>query len=91
MDTILADDKKDLICGPYRLNPYEKTLIMGILNLTPDSFSDGGRFNRIETALAHAKEMIADGADIIDVGESLHAPARILSLLKKKSGELFQL
>ncbi|MGJ7913681.1 dihydropteroate synthase [Neobacillus sp. LXY-1] len=41
---------------------------MGILNVTPDSFSDGGRFNVIEMAIEHAKEMVANGADIIDIG-----------------------
>lgn len=46
----------------------ERTLIMGILNVTPDSFSDGGQFLRFDDALAHAKQMIAEGADIIDVG-----------------------
>ncbi|PLR65681.1 dihydropteroate synthase [Bacillus sp. UMB0893] len=68
MDTILLDDKKQIECGPYTLNLNEKTFIMGILNLTPDSFSDGGKFNHVESALAHAEEMIANGADIIDVG-----------------------
>ncbi len=42
--------------------------IMGILNVTPDSFSDGGKFNELDTALKHTEEMIRDGADIIDVG-----------------------
>jgi dihydropteroate synthase len=46
----------------------ERTLIMGILNVTPDSFSDGGQFLRVDNALAHAEQMIAEGADIIDVG-----------------------
>lgn len=68
MDTILLDEKKQIACGPYTLNLNEKTFIMGILNLTPDSFSDGGKFNHEESALAHAEEMIANGADIIDVG-----------------------
>ena len=45
-----------------------KTYIMGIVNVTPDSFSDGGKFNHMDAALAHAEEMIRDGADIIDVG-----------------------
>ena len=45
-----------------------KTYIMGILNVTPDSFSDGGKFNRIDAALRHAEEMIRDGADIVDIG-----------------------
>ena len=46
----------------------ERTLIMGILNVTPDSFSDGGQFDTLDTAVAHAEQMIAEGADIIDVG-----------------------
>ncbi|HZI50152.1 MAG TPA: dihydropteroate synthase [Pyrinomonadaceae bacterium] len=46
----------------------ERTLIMGILNVTPDSFSDGGQFLTLDTALAQAEQMIAEGADIIDVG-----------------------
>ena len=46
----------------------ERTLIMGILNVTPDSFSDGGHFVTVESAVAHAEQMIAEGADIIDVG-----------------------
>lgn len=44
------------------------TYIMGILNETPDSFSDGGKFNQIDAALKHAEEMIRDGADVIDIG-----------------------
>src|SRR3977135_1278092 len=46
----------------------ERTLIMGVLNVTPDSFSDGGEFLSLDSALAHAEQMIAEGADIIDVG-----------------------
>lgn len=44
------------------------TYVMGILNVTPDSFSDGGNYNQIDSALSHVEEMIRDGADIIDVG-----------------------
>lgn len=44
------------------------TYIMGILNVTPDSFSDGGRYNQVDAALHHAEEMIAEGADILDIG-----------------------
>lgn len=44
------------------------TYVMGILNVTPDSFSDGGKFNKMDAALKHVEEMVADGADIIDVG-----------------------
>jgi dihydropteroate synthase len=46
----------------------QRTLIMGILNVTPDSFSDGGQFSSLDKALAHAEQMISEGADIIDVG-----------------------
>ncbi|HJU92564.1 MAG TPA: dihydropteroate synthase [Pyrinomonadaceae bacterium] len=46
----------------------ERTLIMGVLNVTPDSFSDGGQFFTLDSALAHAEQMISEGADIIDVG-----------------------
>lgn len=46
----------------------KRTYIMGILNVTPDSFSDGGKFNEVNKALNHAKEMIKDGVDIIDIG-----------------------
>jgi dihydroneopterin aldolase/2-amino-4-hydroxy-6-hydroxymethyldihydropteridine diphosphokinase/dihydropteroate synthase len=45
-----------------------KSLILGILNVTPDSFSDGGKYNGLESAIAHAKEMVDQGADIIDIG-----------------------
>ncbi len=46
----------------------ERTLIMGILNVTPDSFSDGGQFVTVDAAVAHAERMIAEGANIVDVG-----------------------
>lgn len=51
-----------------------KTLVMGILNVTPDSFSDGGRFNSFDRAIAHMEEMIEDGADIIDIGAESTRP-----------------
>lgn len=46
----------------------ERTYVMGILNVTPDSFSDGGKFNSVELAIKRTEELIKDGADIIDVG-----------------------
>ena len=48
--------------------PRDRTLLMGVLNVTPDSFSDGGRWADPEAAVAHARELIAQGADIIDIG-----------------------
>ncbi len=54
-----------------------KPLVMGILNVTPDSFSDGGRFNTVEMALAHARTMVEAGADIIDIGAESTRPGFI--------------
>ncbi|GGY19633.1 dihydropteroate synthase [Pseudoduganella dura] len=53
--------------GRYQL-PASRALAMGILNVTPDSFSDGGKFAALDFALSHAEQMIRDGADILDVG-----------------------
>ena len=53
---------------------------MGVLNVTPDSFSDGAQFLSLDKALAHAEQMIADGADIIDIGgESTRPGAELIS------------
>lgn len=61
-------------CDGKRLEATAKTLIMGILNVTPDSFSDGGRWNTAEKAQSHTREMTDDGADIIDVGAESTRP-----------------
>jgi len=52
----------------------ERTLVMGILNVTPDSFSDGGRWNTRDAMLRHMEEMVRDGADIIDLGAESSRP-----------------
>ncbi len=54
-----------------------RPVVMGILNITPDSFSDGGRFQSIAAALAQAKKLAADGADIIDVGAESTRPGHV--------------
>ncbi|HKR61778.1 MAG TPA: dihydropteroate synthase [Pyrinomonadaceae bacterium] len=56
------------IAGGRSLSIVERTLTMGVLNVTPDSFSDGNQFLPLDKAIAHAEQMIAEGADIIDVG-----------------------
>jgi len=64
-------EKKEIIhlrCRDLSLPLGERTLIMGILNITPDSFSDGGKYTGVDAAVAHAREMVAAGADIIDLG-----------------------
>lgn len=63
---IMTEEK--IICGPYTLDYSKKTLIMGILNITPDSFSDGGKFTDLQQAVLRAKELVEAGADIIDIG-----------------------
>jgi dihydropteroate synthase len=52
----------------------QRSIIMGILNVTPDSFSDGGRFQSHETALIQARKLVADGADIVDIGAESTRP-----------------
>lgn len=54
--------------GGHKFDTDKKCYIMGILNVTPDSFSDGGNFNSIDSALKHTEQMIAEGMDIVDVG-----------------------
>jgi dihydropteroate synthase len=76
-----------------------RPLLMGILNVTPDSFSDGGRYQSIDAALAHAETMLADGAAIIDIGAESTRPgatpvdaheelARLLPVLEKLAATL---
>jgi dihydropteroate synthase len=70
-----------LNCRGKELAIGGRTLIMGILNVTPDSFSDGGRYLLPEAAVAKAKEMVRDGADILDIGgESTRPGAEAVSL-----------
>ncbi|AUM63191.1 dihydropteroate synthase [Brevibacillus laterosporus] len=70
-----------LSCGTYNLPLHERTLIMGILNVTPDSFSDGGRYNQLDDAMRHAERLVKDGADIIDVGgESTRPGSQLVSV-----------
>jgi len=57
-----------LQCGRFGFNLAQRPLVMGILNVTPDSFSDGGRYQALEFAMERAEQMIQDGVDIIDIG-----------------------
>ena len=66
------------------LNPKRETLVMGIVNVTPDSFSDGGKFFSPEVAISHASKLISQGADIIDIGgESTRPGAKQVSELEE--------
>ena len=65
---MLENYKKPLVLNGIELDFMKETFVMGILNVTPDSFSDGGQFDSVEAAVAQAKKMVAEGAKIIDVG-----------------------
>jgi dihydropteroate synthase len=67
---ILTDARRDAFLQLIGVKP----VIMGILNVPPDSFSDGGRFQSLDSALAQANKLIADGADITDVGPESTRP-----------------
>lgn len=74
-------DKIDINFMDYTLEIGQRTYVMGILNATPDSFSDGGRFNEVEAGIEHAVKMVKEGADIIDVGgESTRPGAKEVTL-----------
>lgn len=64
-------------CGKHQLNVKEKTLIMGILNITPDSFSDGGKYNEKKEAVLRARKMVREGADILDIGGESTRPGSL--------------
>ena len=77
---LMALPKKILRCGELSLD-LSVPHVMGILNVTPDSFSDGGKHNGKAQAIAHAKQMIADGATVIDVGgESTRPGASVVEV-----------
>ncbi|SHJ97726.1 dihydropteroate synthase [Paramaledivibacter caminithermalis DSM 15212] len=69
--------KINIKCGKYELNLGTRTFIMGILNITPDSFSDGGEFNDVDAAIKHALDMVKEGVDIIDVGGESTRPGAV--------------
>ncbi|MDH5534149.1 MAG: dihydropteroate synthase [Betaproteobacteria bacterium] len=73
-----------LHCGKFRLS-LSRPLIMGVVNVTPDSFSDGGRFASVDHAVAHAQALIQDGADILDLGgESTRPGADAVTLAEER-------
>lgn len=85
--------------GPHALDCRARTLVMGILNVTPDSFSDGGQFFDPEKAVSKGIEMVSDGADIIDVGGESTRPGsdpvsvdaeleRVVPVIKRLAAEV---
>jgi dihydropteroate synthase len=88
-----------LKCRDKNLELGKRTIIMGILNVTPDSFSDGGKYDKIDLAFEHARKLIADGADILDIGGESTRPGyakisdeeeieRVIPIIEKISKEL---
>ncbi len=87
-----------MIIGNKNFDTNHHAYIMGILNVTPDSFSDGGKYNTLDAALKHAEEMILEGADIIDIGgestrpgytqisdeEEIHRVCSVIEALKSR-------
>ncbi|MFZ9563083.1 MAG: dihydropteroate synthase [Burkholderiales bacterium] len=73
-----------LQCGKYRL-AFDRPLIMGVVNVTPDSFSDGGHYQGHDAAVAHARRLIDEGADLLDIGgESTRPGATAVSLEEER-------
>jgi dihydropteroate synthase len=76
-DIRFISEKKKMSFLGHELTFGERTLIMGILNVTPDSFSDGGDYVSVDRAVERAKEMLRDGADIIDIGGESSRPGHV--------------
>ena len=71
---MLTPPRSSLLCRDRALDYGRRTLIMGVLNVTPDSFSDGGRYSDVGSAISRGREMVAAGADIVDVGGESSRP-----------------
>lgn len=74
--------------GKWEFDIGQHTYIMGILNVTPDSFSDGGCFNRLDDALFHVEEMIKEGMDILDIGGESTRPGYVLVSEEEEAGRV---
>ena len=70
--------KESINIGGKEFKTVGRTYIMGILNVTPDSFSDGGKYTTLDKALKHAEQMLEEGADIIDIGGESTRPGHTL-------------
>ncbi len=72
-----------LQCGKFRLS-FDRPLIMGVINVTPDSFSDGGKYAMAEQAVAHARALIDEGAHILDIGGESTRPGALPVTLEEE-------
>ncbi len=97
--SIGSREKKPIQCGSFTLNPGRTPLVIGILNITPDSFSDGGVFADPQQACTRALQMAREGADVVDIGGESTRPgatlipareelARVLPVIEAASSQL---
>ena len=95
----MGGDKAAWRCGAHVIELRVRTLIMGVVNVTPDSFSDGGTYGSPDDAVRHAVEMAGDGADLLDIGGESTRPgsdpvpadeeaARVLPTVERLAREL---
>src|SRR4051812_48004439 len=68
--------------------PVLLSVLMGVVNVTPDSFSDGGRWLEPDAAIAHGRELVADGADILDIGGESTRPGATRPLVEEELGRV---
>ncbi len=74
-------------CGSHVIPLGRRTLVMGIVNVTPDSFSDGGSYANVDDAVKHAIQMVADGAELLDVGgESTRPGSDVVPPMRRSAG-----
>src|SRR4051794_31139229 len=62
----------------------DRPLVMGVVNVTPDSFSDGGRYDEVDAAVAHGLELVAEGADLVDIGGESTRPGATRPLVSEE-------
>ena len=73
--------------GSREFDVWNQTYVMGILNVTPDSFSDGGKWNSMDRALKHVEDMLAEGMDILDIGGESTRPGSDYSMPEQEEME----
>lgn len=76
----MSEEKRTMKIGGREFQTMGHTYVMGILNVTPDSFSDGGSWNELDRALYHVEEMVRAGADVIDIGGESTKPGTIKTI-----------
>lgn len=86
----MSSNNTPLGWGSFERLPHGRTLVMGILNVTPDSFSDGGTHDTVDAAIAHGLELAAQGADIVDVGGDSTRPGSVRVSLEEEQRRILR-